>query len=503
MRNRASEPSAESLLVPVILCGGSGTRLWPLSRALFPKQFVKLTGETSLFQQSVQRAQLCQQVLGIEPASCPALIVCNEEHRFLAQSQLDESGVASASLVLEPDGRNTAPALTLAAHAVNDDAVLLVMPADQTVQNLKGFAEAVGLAYRCALSEDTIVTLGVRPTRAETGYGYIEPISEIQPSHPEGVRVSRFVEKPTAQVAEQYFHEGRMLWNAGIFVVRKSVWLQAITTHDHAIAQWSEKSWQLRSQDTLKAKTSYFEFLRPDKATFQQCPSQSIDYAVMEKLGSGPVSASVVALDVGWNDLGSWDAVWAMSAQDAQGNGHYGDAVFEESQDCFVSSSGRLVAVVGLQKVVVVETPDAVLVAHQAKSQSVKTLVERLNAQGRPEREIHRKVHRPWGWYDSIDEDDGFKVKRIMVRPGASLSLQKHKHRAEHWVVVRGEATIQVGEKVFQLTANQSTYIPQGEVHRLSNHHDEPLEIIEIQSGSYLGEDDIVRLDDVYGRTAS
>jgi mannose-1-phosphate guanylyltransferase/mannose-6-phosphate isomerase len=490
-------------LLPVILCGGSGTRLWPLSRALFPKQFVKLTGDQSLFQESVQRALACQRITGAKVNEDRLLIVCNEEHRFLAQGQLDDGLQSKVDLILEPEGRNTAPALTLAALAAGDsEAVLLVMPADQTIQDIEGFTEAVAQAYYLASTEDTIVTLGIKPTNPETGYGYIEPCQTNGDALRKGVDVAAFIEKPNADKAKQYFDEGRMLWNAGIFVVRASVWLQAISAHRPDIYDAVKASWMGRTGDQLVAGARQYGFVRPENKTFKQCPSESIDYAVMEKCTTGVVKASVIGLDVGWSDLGSWDAVWKHARKDSQGNASHGDALFEESQDCFVKSSGRLVSVVGLEGVVVVETPDAVLVAHQNKSQLIKNLVERLNLQGRAEREIHRKVHRPWGWYDSIDEDEGFKVKRILVRPGASLSLQKHHHRAEHWVVVRGEATVQIGEKVFLLKANQSTYIPQGEVHRLSNEQSEPLEIIEVQSGSYLGEDDIVRLDDVYGRAA-
>ena len=453
----------------------------------------------------------------------PLLIVCNEEHRFLVLGQLEEIGMPRAQLVLEPSGRNTAPALTLGAFAstqggVNGEAdaidpVLLVMPADQTIEDVSAFAQAIQKAYEVARTQDTIVTLGIRPSHAETGYGYIEPQGAETSESP--VRpVSQFVEKPNTELAQRYFSEGKMLWNAGIFITRASVWTKALAGHRPDILKAVQAAWAKQSIDHFKVGATAKAMNnsdpqdtilvhRPDPELFKQVPSESIDYAVMEHCAKGEVSASVVSLDAGWNDLGSWESVWKTLDKDAQGNAHLGDALFENSRDCLVSANGRLVSVVGLEKVVVVETPDAVLVADQSQSQSIKSLVERLGSQQRSERDIHRKVHRPWGWYDSIDEDQGFKVKRIMVKPGASLSLQKHARRAEHWVVVRGEAQVQIGEKTFALQANQSTYIPKGEVHRLSNLGSEPLEIIEVQSGDYLGEDDIVRLEDVYGRGSS
>ena len=549
-------------LIPVVMCGGSGTRLWPLSRALFPKQFVRLTSPLSLFQEAIQRASYALQAMPQSNASSPIFVVCNEEHRFLVIGQLEDLGMPQAQLLLEPSGRNTAPALTLGALAALEygqkgrkgheddkdheamDPVLLVMPADQTIEDNSAFAQAIQKAYEVARSQDTIVTLGIQPSHAETGYGYIEPegsgsdssqSSNISNTQANAVRpVVQFVEKPDAQLAQQYFREGKMLWNAGIFVVRASVWTRALAGHRPDILQAVKAAWDKKTSermpvglrgaqpihasasssassssnankntDTSANEASHVLISRPQAELFRDVPSESIDYAVMEHCSKGEVSASVVGLNAGWNDLGSWESVWKTLEKDPQGNARLGDALFENSRDCLVSSNGRLVSVVGLEKVVVVETPDAVLVANHSQSQSIKQLVERLGSNQRSERDIHRKVHRPWGWYDSIDEDEGFKVKRILVKPGASLSLQKHARRAEHWVVVRGEARVQVGENEFLLQANQSTYIPKGEVHRLSNPGVEPLEIIEVQSGDYLGEDDIVRLEDVYGRSSS
>lgn len=473
---------------PVILCGGSGTRLWPLSRAGFPKQFLCLTGNESLFQGAAKRLM----ALSSEHVDVSApLIVTNEEHRFLVLEQLREIGVEPGAVLLEPVGRNTAPALTLAALAAlenGDDPVLVVTPADQTVADASAFNGAMHDAIRQA-AEGAIVILGVTPDRPETGYGYIQAVV----AHTSTLVVERFVEKPDEATARQYLAEGGYYWNAGMFVLKASVWLQAIESFRPDIAATTRAAWARRSTDAA--------FVRPGQGEFADIPSDSIDYAVMERCPGSSFPIRMAPLNAGWSDLGAWDAVWSVLPKDGQGNAHVGDVLATDSRNTLVHATNRLVALVGVQNLVVVETPDAVLVADRSRSQDVKHIVNALQQQQREEHTLHRKVHRPWGWYDSIDEGGRFKVKRIQVKPGASLSLQKHHHRAEHWVVVSGTAEITNGSKVLLLTENQSTYIPLGEVHRLANPGTIPLEIIEVQSGSYLGEDDIVRFEDTYGRT--
>jgi mannose-1-phosphate guanylyltransferase/mannose-6-phosphate isomerase len=476
-------------VTPVILCGGSGTRLWPLSRAGFPKQFLSLVGNESLFQQAAQRLV----ALGAEDIQiAKPLIVTGEDHRFLASEQLREAGIELGAVLLEPVGRNTAPALTLAALAaqeVGEDPVLVVTPADQTVANTAAFTQAMQLAIREAAG-GSIVILGITPDRPEAGYGYIQ--AQLQGDT--GIKaVKRFVEKPNADTAKQYLNEGCYYWNAGIFVLKASIWLKALETLRPDIANATVAAWNCRAQDNF--------FVRPHKAEFAAIPSESIDYAVMEGCPESNFPIKMVPLDAGWNDLGAWDAVWNVLDKDDQGNAHLGDVLTTDSVNTLVHASSRLVSLVGVEGLIVIETPDAVLVADKNRSQDVKHIVAQLQASKREEHTLHRKVHRPWGWYDSIDEGGRFKVKRIQVKPGASLSLQKHRHRAEHWIVVKGTGEITKGDKVLLLTENQSTYIPLGEVHRLANPGTIPLEIIEVQSGSYLGEDDIVRFEDHYGRT--
>ncbi|MBK7278683.1 MAG: mannose-1-phosphate guanylyltransferase/mannose-6-phosphate isomerase [Betaproteobacteria bacterium] len=467
---------------PVIMAGGSGTRLWPLSRAGFPKQFLVLSGNTSLFQQAAARLQ---GLAGEGLAVAAPLVVCNEEHRFLVLDQLRESRSDPAAVLLEPVGRNTAPAVTLAAlQAVEAraDPVLVVTPADQTVTEATAFNAALARAVRAA-NEGAIVILGVTPDRPETGYGYIRA---------DGPRVAQFVEKPDLATAEQYLARGGYFWNAGMFVLKASAWLEALQRFRPDMLAACRAAWAARKTDAL--------FVRPGAAEFAAVPGDSVDYAVMEKC-PGVLDIRMEPLAAGWNDLGAWEAVWQVAEKDAQGNAAVGDAIVSDSHNTLVHATSRLVSVVGLDDVVVVETPDAVLVASREKSQDVKNIVAQLGREQRGEQVLHRKVHRPWGWYDGIDQGPRHQVKRILVKPGASLSLQMHHHRAEHWIVVTGTAEVTVGDKVLLLAENQSTYIPLGATHRLRNPGKVPLEIIEVQSGSYLGEDDIVRFEDTYGRS--
>ena len=485
-------------ITPVILCGGSGSRLWPLSRAGFPKQFLSLTGNESLFQQAAQRLV----ALGADDIQVgKPLIVTGEEHRFLASEQLREVGIELGAGLLEPVGRNTAPALTLAALAAQQsgsDPILVVTPADQTVANSAAFTLAMQQAVRVA-EQGSIVILGITPDRPETGYGYIQTSpslrGEAEAIHP----VQRFVEKPNVATAQQYLAEGGYYWNAGMFVLKASVWLQALAQFRSDIYQATAEAWAKRSTDANPATP----FVRPGKAEFTAIPSDSIDYAVMESCPGSAFPIKMVPLDAGWSDLGAWDAVWNVLPKNEFGNAHLGDVLTTDSRNTLVHANSRLVSLVGVENLIVVETPDAVLVADKSRSQDVNHIVTQLQKTKREEHTLHRKVHRPWGWYDSIDEGGRFKVKRIQVKPGASLSLQKHHRRAEHWIVVKGIAEITNGSKVLLLTENQSTYIPLGEVHRLANPGTIPLEIIEVQSGSYLGEDDIVRFEDTYGRAQS
>ena len=466
-------------MIPVILSGGSGTRLWPLSREAYPKQFLPLVGKDTMLQATWQR---------IAPlASAPPLVVANEEHRFMVAEQLRQVGCVPSAILLEPVGRNTAPAIAVAAlQAMREgaDPLLLVLPSDHVIADAPAFRAAVRQAEPAA-SQGRLVTFGIVPSGPETGYGYIRAGAALA----DGVRaVAQFVEKPDEAAARGYIASGEYFWNSGMFLFRASVFLAELQRQQPAILA--------ACRAALESATRDADFVRLDKAAFAAGPSDSIDYAVMEHTDA----AAVLAIDVGWNDVGSWSALWEVAEQDGNGNAHHGDVLAQDCRNTLAWGDGRLLALLGLEDVVVVDTADAVLVAHKDRVQDVKGIVARLKAAGRPEPSCHRKVYRPWGSYDSIDVGGRFQVKRITVKPGASLSLQMHHHRAEHWIIVSGTGRITRGEEVFTLAENQSTYIPLGVKHRLENPGRLPLELIEVQSGSYLGEDDIVRFEDVYGR---
>jgi mannose-1-phosphate guanylyltransferase/mannose-6-phosphate isomerase len=465
-------------LQPVVICGGSGSRLWPLSREHFPKQLLSLEDEHSLLQNTLFRLN------GLEGRS--PLIVTNENHRFLVAEQLRTADVVPASIILEPAGRNTAPAVAVAALkavASEGDAILLVMPADHIIGDIPAFQAAVQRAISLAM-DGKLVTFGIKPTAPETGYGYIRRGEALG----DGFEVAQFVEKPKKDVAEQYLASGEYYWNAGIFVLRASRYLEELNMFEPAMAKACQAAFEKAKQDA--------DFLRLDKAEFLASPDNSIDYAIMEKTAH----AAMVPLDAAWNDVGSFSALWESAARDQAGNATVGDVILEGSRNCYVNASTRLVAVVGAEDMVVVETADAVLVAPRHAVQNVKKIVETLKKLGRDEFASHRRVYRPWGYYEGVDAGERYQVKRIAVNPGACLSLQMHYHRAEHWVVVSGTAEVTCEEKVFLVSENESTFIPLGHKHRLRNPGKTMLEMVEIQSGSYLGEDDIVRFEDQYGR---
>ena len=468
-----------TVIQPVILSGGSGTRLWPLSRSAHPKQFLPLDGDRSMLQDTWGR---------VAPiAGAPALVVANEEHRFMVAEQLRQTGCVDATILLEPVGRNTAPAIAVAAleaQVNGQDPLLLVLPSDHVVRDEAAFREAI-VAAAAAAEAGHLVTFGIVPTGPETGYGYIRAGEGTGAARP----VASFVEKPDHETAVGYVASGQYYWNSGMFMFRASRYIAEL--------QRSQPDMVAAARSALERARRDADFVRLDPEAFAASPSDSIDYAVMEKTAD----AVVVPLAAGWNDVGSWAALWQIAEQDGDGNAHHGDVLARDCRNSLAWADGRLVALLGLDDVIVVDTADALLVAHRDKAQGVKDIVEALKRAGRPEASWHRKVYRPWGAYDSIDLGERFQVKRITVKPGATLSLQMHHHRAEHWIVVSGTARVTRGEDTFLLTENQSTYIPIGVTHRLENPGQLPLELIEVQSGSYLGEDDIVRFDDVYGRT--
>ena len=466
---------ASTTIHPVILSGGSGTRLWPLSREHYPKQLLSLIGDATLLQQTVQRLD------GMKAVARPTF-VCNEEHRFLVGEQVRQIDGNAAKIILEPTGRNTCPAVTLAALALREqtpDAVMLVMPADHVIKDRTAFCAAVEAALPIA-GRGRLVTFGVVPTTPATGYGYIRKGA--------GEAVAEFVEKPDAATAARYLESGSYFWNSGIFLMRVGTWLDEVRRFAPDILDSCTAAFVGGRQDG--------DFYRVERQAFLQCKSDSIDYAVLEKTDC----AAVVPLDAGWSDVGAWSNLWEVSPRDANGNVTRGDVCLHDTSDTLLFAEHRLVAAVGLQNVVVIETSDAVLVLNRDRAQDVKHVVERLKKQKRSEHLTHRRVYRPWGWYEGVDGGERFQVKRLAVKPGAALSLQMHHHRAEHWIVVRGTARVTRGDEAFLLSENESTYIPIGARHRLENPGTIPLEIIEVQSGSYLGEDDIVRFEDIYDR---
>ncbi len=468
-------------MIPVILSGGSGTRLWPVSRKNHPKQFWPLVSEVSMLQQTCDRTRAL--------AEADPVVVCNEEHRFFVAQQLQEAGYRNPSILLEPVGRNTAPAAAVAAlHLLDEerDPVLMILPADHVIRDLEAFSAAVARGEALA-REGHLVTFGIVPEYPETGYGYIQAGKALE-GDDAAFRIDRFVEKPDLATAGMYLKSGDYYWNSGMFLFRASVYLEELERQNPEMLRWCRRACAGAVRD--------LDFVRLDREAFEQCPSDSIDYAVMEHTQKGVV----IPIDAGWNDVGSWSALWEIGDKDESGNVIQGDVLALDCRDNLLRSDGRLLAALGVKDLVVVDTPDVVLVAHRSQAQRVKELVEQLDDARRQEIEVHAQVHRPWGCYQGIDRAERYQVKRISVKPGARLSLQKHHHRAEHWIVVKGTALVTRGDETFLLTENQSTYIPVGELHRLENPGKIPLELIEVQSGSYLGEDDIVRFDDEYGR---
>ena len=466
------------MIVPVILSGGGGTRLWPLSRKFYPKQFINLVNETTLFQDTILRLP--------EDVAEP-LIICNKEHRFLAAEQLREIGKKTKGIILEPEGRNTAPAVALAAlQFINkgEDPILLVLSADHLIKNIEAFHQSITIASELA-ENNKLITFGVVPDKAETGYGYIEANINNTDDY---YSIKSFTEKPSQKNAKKYLDSVNYLWNSGMFMFKASVYLSELEKFEPEILSACKKSCTTENIDS--------DFIRIDNDAFHQCPNESIDYAVMEHTKNGVV----VPLDANWSDVGSWSSLWDIKTKDNNDNVSEGDVFLEDVKNTYTYSSNRLVSVIGVSNLVIVDTQDALLVADKQQTHNIKKIVARLNNDKRSEVDNHRKVFRPWGYYDSVNSEEGFQVKRIVVNSGAKLSLQKHKYRAEHWVIVKGVALVTCDDKIFELVENQSTYIPQGSLHRLENHQDIPLEIIEIQTGNYLGEDDIIRFEDDYQR---
>ena len=467
------------MIVPVILAGGSGTRLWPLSRKLHPKQFIELIGETTLFQEAVLR---------LPKSIGDLLVICNEDHRFLAAEQLRQINRSATSIILEPVGKNTAPAIALAALKSikkNENVILLVLSADHLIQDVGKFHQAIESAKKQA-EKNKLVTFGIVPNKVETRYGYIKgDIFQDEDYY----NIDEFVEKPDFITAQKYVDSGKYFWNSGMFMFKASVYLDELEKYEPEILSTCKKSCQNEYRD--------LDFIRLNKEEFLSCPSQSIDYAVMERTNN----AVMVTLDAAWNDVGSWSALWDSQPKDKNNNLVVGDVILNKVNNSYIHSASKcLVSAIGVSDLIIVDTEDAILVTSKDHVQYIKNIVEQIKDSNRPESEKHRVVLRPWGYYDSIDNGNGFQVKRLLINLGAKLSLQKHGHRAEHWVVVKGKAQVTCGKKTFQLIENQSTYIPLGEVHRLENTESIPLEIIEIQTGDYLGEDDIIRIEDKYDR---
>jgi mannose-1-phosphate guanylyltransferase len=462
------------MITPVILCGGSGTRLWPLSRKLYPKQFISLVNENTLFQNTILR---------LPNEAVNPIVVCNEEYRFLAAEQLRQINKYSNNIILEPIAKNTAPAIALAAISAGKDALLLVLPADHIIENEEYFNKLVLTAIPLAES-GKLITFGVAPSEPHTGYGYIKSGRKLDIGH----TVEQFIEKPSIQNAKQYFESGDYYWNSGIFLFNSSRYLEELNKFRPDIYKACKKS--------MQGKKSDFNFLRIDNTSFEECPSESVDFAVMENTAD----AVVIAMDTGWNDVGSWSSLWDLTKKDKNGNVIHGDVITHNSNNSFIRSDNKMIAAIGVDNLVITATKDVVMVANKDNAQDVNIIVKELQDNKRKEWQTHREVYRPWGKYDLIDYGNRYQVKKITVKPGAALSLQKHQYRAEHWIVVIGTAKITKGKETLLLSENESVYIPIGEVHALENPGDTDLELIEIQSGSYLGEDDIIRLQDRYGR---